>query len=150
MALRMVAPWRIFVTKLLAFSGHMTDLVRHVAEAVDAVLSSEAPCRVLGGAARGVDLLVLEGVQARNIATELVLPYAIGEFCDASVISMSDPDWLVRFNAVYDRATAVRIIPTSGGVHEALDFELTNRRILGGLAQGAADGATARVFGVWD
>ena len=62
---------RFLVTKLLALSGHMTDfptrtkprfsqgLVRQVAEAVDAVLSSEAPCRVLGGAARGVDLLVL-------------------------------------------------------------------------------------------
>ena len=75
-------------------------LVRQVAEAVDAVLSSEAPCRVLGGAARGVDLLVLERAQACNIATEFALPYAIDEFCDVSVTSMSEPDWLARFNAV--------------------------------------------------
>ena len=44
----------------------------------------------------------------------------------------------------------MRIIPTSGGVHAALDFELTNKRILAGLAQAAVDGASARVFGVWD
>jgi hypothetical protein len=147
---------------IVGFTGHMTDLPERstprfpctaeaaVADAAAAVLDRLEPQLVLGSAARGVDLLMLEAAFARGIGTQIVLPYSAGHFCSTSVTHASDLRWSARFHLALKRAQAVHEVVTSNGDFEALDFELANRIILGMLAVAAEQGKEISIAGVWD
>ncbi len=63
------------------------------------MLDGLRPSDVVSAAAAGADLIVLEAAIQRGIGTHVVLPIALDEFVNRSVID-TGPEWVTRFNDV--------------------------------------------------
>lgn len=148
--------------KTLAFSGHLTDApgrasprfpeprTRAVAVAVRAKLKELRPERVIGSAARGADLIVLEAARSLGVPTEIVLPFAPQDFAALSVLQPDCPEWTQRFEAALANADKLWTLSGTRREAEALSFELANRVILGRLAECSEDGVDSGILAVWD
>jgi hypothetical protein len=66
---------------------------------VSRLLEAMQPSDVVSVAAAGADLIVLEEAIRREINAHVVLPIALAQFVDQSVID-AGPEWGVRFDAV--------------------------------------------------
>ncbi|MEM7405788.1 MAG: hypothetical protein AAF458_10885 [Pseudomonadota bacterium] len=148
--------------KALAYSGHLTDSpdrsrarlpearVGDLRSVVRSGLKRLAPDVVIGSAARGVDLLILEAAMALGITAEIVLPFTKEVFRALSVEQPTVPDWSNRFDAALEYASTVHLLSGASTCAEAVSFELANRVILGRLAKLAESGVDSDIMAVWD
>jgi hypothetical protein len=75
--------------------------VDEVRRRIRAQLEALQPRLIVGSAASGTDLLVLEAARAENIAADVVLPFSIARFLETSVASRGDA-WRERFDRLVD------------------------------------------------
>jgi hypothetical protein len=77
--------------------------VETVANRIRAQLHAWQPRLVIGSAASGADLLVLEAARAEGIAARVVLPFRHPRFLETSVASRGDA-WIERWDTLVPRA----------------------------------------------
>jgi len=104
--------------QVLAFTGHMIDAPGRPAPRFPAALEGEVRSRIAAEirrmpgaigysqAACGADLLFLEAMQDAGHETQVVLPFATGDFVRESV-AFAGPGWVERFERALGRATRV-------------------------------------------
>ena len=64
------------------------------------LLDSLHPSDVVSAAAAGADLIVLEEAIHRGLGTHVIVPIALDEFINQSVID-AGPEWVGRLNVVW-------------------------------------------------
>lgn len=144
-----ISPRRVFL-----FSGHMVDvpgrtpprfpptLVPAAAQALARVLDAHAagPADVaVAQAASGGDLLFLEACLERDVRVWVMLPFAVPDFIERSVLPAQDGKaWRARFEAIMARLPAPpRIMPADDAAGDN-SYERCNRWMLdSALAWGA-------------
>ncbi len=114
------------------------DGLRRIAERLRRLLAQSEPEAVVGSAACGADLLVLEAAlalhaQRAHPRVEIVLPTAAAVFRGDSV----EPEWRARFDAVLARVREVGVVHDLGMSPGSDAYERANDRILG-RAEGLA------------
>ena len=114
---------------VLAFAGRRIDApdtsaprfpspnVARVERALAALFDGRAVAAVVGAAACGADLLILEAARARAVRTHLVLPFAAARFRETSVVDRGR-EWGPRFDAALayaEQRGRVLVIPAVSG-----------------------------------
>ena len=99
---------------VVAFTGRRSPALGDesvVRERLHAYLTRSGPTAVVGAAACGADLLVLEEALRLNIDPQVVLPTPLARFRAESV----EPGWRDRFDAVIATAGHAEAMPASEG-----------------------------------
>ena len=120
--------------QVIAFSGHMIDrperasprlpaaLELRVAGALREKISRLGPSIGYAQAACGADILFLEAMQGAGWQTQIVLPFARGDFVETSV-GFAGATWVDRFERVLARATRVVIATEEAFLGDDVLFE---------------------------
>ncbi len=118
-----------------------------VATEVRTALGQRHPTLVVGAAASGADLIVLEEAREMGIACHVVLPLTIDEFRRTSVADQG-PDWVDRFDRTIGVSSGLTVDDLSRhhdwylrGNELIVDtaLRLANRSMIEGLVVAAAD-----------
>lgn len=129
---------------VLLYTGHRADSQmapagrftsaheRQVAADVRAYLREmhPKPSAVIGSAASGVDIIVLEEAAKLGIERHVWLPFGEQEFVERSVRDGGET-WIERFHKVMDDATRTVTVPTESTSAEAVPFLYLQEIVLG-------------------
>jgi hypothetical protein len=117
-----------------------------VGDRIEQLLANLSPRLVVGAAAAGADILVLEAARRLNIAARILLPTSVEEFKRESVLDKG-PEWGQRFDTVVDRAQ-VEIL--DGAEIGDKRFIRANNEILNRAAAAVQDHESVLVLGIID
>ena len=125
--------------------------IPRVAREVGRILDELQPSTVVGSAACGADLLVLEAAAARGIRRRIILPFDRAQF-RASSVADRPGDWGARFDAVIADASAngeVMELALDGG--DDATYEQVNHEIFRHAAdQARTTGEICRALVIWN
>jgi class 3 adenylate cyclase len=128
--------------KVVAFTGHMIDapgrrsprfpaaLEGEVASRIDAAIATLPAVVGYSQAACGADLLFLEALQDAGHETQVVLPFAHGDFVRESV-AFAGAQWVERFERAIGRATRVTFATEEPYLGDDILFEHASNLIQG-------------------
>jgi hypothetical protein len=109
----------------------------HTAERIADLFTELRPRLVIGSAAAGTDLLILERAGRREVPAQVVVYESVAEYAERSVADKG-ADWSARFQAALTRP-GVTVHTVSAPEGEA-EYRAVNARILEAAAAAAAPG----------
>ena len=127
----------------LHFAGHMGVASGGAAEAqltntLGELLAQHPVGFAWGALAAGADIVIAEALIAHGAALHVVLPCPPAQF-EAQSVAPAGADWTLRYRALLDAATALRIAATSAtSVHDPLATLHAGELAIGGALNNAA------------
>lgn len=150
---------------ILAFAGRRIDAVGadparftpaavpHVDAALARLFDLHTIEAVVGSAACGADILVLEAARARGVRARIVLPFAATRFRETSVVDRGAP-WGPRYDALIASAARtgdVVVIEGAGAPDDDAAYARATQRIVEeALRLGRELACSVRALAVWD
>lgn len=107
---------------------------------------------LVGSAACGADILILELAAKHNIATRIILPFEAARFRRTSVIDRGEA-WGPRFDAVVDYAQhngAIVVLDPGDGGEDAAYSRVTEQIVATAARCGQEPDRSALALAVWD
>lgn len=130
------------------FCGHMfnagSQAERDLAVRVDQAIADQQVAVGYGPLACGADIVIAEALLARGCELQVVLPFCEEDFIAESVVS-GGADWLPRYQACRDAATAVHFATPGAYVGDDNQFAYNSRYAMGLAALRARIDGSARV-----
>jgi hypothetical protein len=147
---------------ILAFAGRRVDAegsearfplanVARVRHEIERVLAALKPTTVVGSAACGADLLVLEVAGALGMRRRIILPFDRATFRSSSVTDRPG-EWGASFDAIVDQVSAqgdlveLALDPNDGATYERANDEI----ISAAETLATADGDRCRAMVIWN
>lgn len=136
---------------IVVFAGHRVDAgherparfppenEQRVRRDVTEMLARQQPTAVVGAAAAGADIVVLEAAAALGIPSYVVLPFPLSAFREASVADLG-VHWVRRFDVLVRDLPPARLVTGAHAADEPGVYERANGDILD-RAVALADGA---------
>lgn len=121
-----------------------------IRQQIAAVLAEDDVGYGYGSLAAGADILFAEELLARNAGLDLVLPFNIDEFVEVSVRPAGE-QWVKRFHACLDRASAVRYATEDHYLGDDQLFGYCSQLAMGlSLLRGTHLSAAVEQIAIWD
>ena len=156
------APGPCVLPSVMVFSGHIIDTANRLHPRFPVAKEGEIAQKIsveidrlrgkigYAAAAAGSDILFLEAMAARGGEIHIVLPIAVKDFKEQSVLPAGH-DWEQRFDALLARADSLTILDEFNPQNFANSLEFTNTFLFGiALIRAEQIGTDLHPLAVWD